>query len=102
MRLILLIVVICFVGCTNDSNPKANAKDKIDWTLLPFVKADEVNPILVPDTNAIFNCPIIGKVKCLLMGVSAGSRSRHRRFRAEPRDPQSIGMPAEATTRQML
>src|SRR5262249_5169010 len=28
------------------------------WALLPFIKADEVNPILIPDPTTTFFCPI--------------------------------------------
>lgn len=29
-----------------------------DWALLPFVKLDSVNPVLTPDFNSVFICPI--------------------------------------------
>ena len=64
MRLITsLLVISFFFSCNNSSPAKEEPEPNKDWTLTPFVKADEVNPILVPDTNAIFNCPIIGNVK---------------------------------------
>jgi predicted GH43/DUF377 family glycosyl hydrolase len=60
--LFLLVFFIAF-ACNNPSTQKNETKESKDWALLPFVKADEVNPILVPDTTATFNCPIIGNVK---------------------------------------
>ena len=61
----IFIVAITTLGlaCNNTNHQAKEAKEKKDWTLQPFVKADEVNPILLPDTTASFNCPIIGKVK---------------------------------------
>ncbi len=64
MRLSFYITtLLLFASCTNSTSGKIESKESKDWALLPFVKADEVNPILVPDTNATFNCPIIGNVK---------------------------------------
>jgi len=64
MRLVISILVISLIfSCNNSSPEKKEETENKDWALLPFVKADEVNPILVPDTNATFNCPIIGNVK---------------------------------------
>jgi predicted GH43/DUF377 family glycosyl hydrolase len=64
MRLLpVFILIITLISCNNTSPAKEDTKENKDWTLLPFVKADDVNPILVPDTTAVFNCPIIGNVK---------------------------------------
>lgn len=64
MRLVIsILVILLFFNCNNSSPTKEESKENKDWTLTPFVKADEVNPILVPDTNATFNCPIIGNIK---------------------------------------
>lgn len=63
MRLLFCTFVLIIFACNKTSSQKNGAKEKNDWRLLPFVKADEVNPILVPDTNAVFDCPIIGNVK---------------------------------------
>lgn len=55
MRLLFFLFIIFVAGC--DSNkPKEQAKD---WTLLPFVKADSVNPVLLPDSTQVFNCPLL-------------------------------------------
>ena len=58
---LLLLPVI--ISCNNSSGDKSDANENKDWTLLPFVKADESNPVLVPDSSTTFICPIIGKVK---------------------------------------
>jgi len=64
MRLVnSILVILLFFSCNNSSPSKEETKENKNWTLTPFIKADEVNPILVPDTNATFNCPIIGNVK---------------------------------------
>jgi beta-1,2-mannosidase len=64
MRLMpVFIIIITLTSCNNSSPAKDETKENKDWTLLPFVKADDANPVLIPDSTAIFNCPIIGKVK---------------------------------------
>jgi len=57
----ILLAIAFFVNC----NPAADhGKDPDDlsknypWALLPFTKEDEVNPILLADTNSIFHCPV--------------------------------------------
>ena len=59
----ILIIITALFSCNNPSPATNDAKENKNWTLLPFVKADDANPILIPDSSAIFNCPIIGKVK---------------------------------------
>src|SRR5262245_11035530 len=60
-----LAVIILVTNLVNVKRLPAQEplKDDKNWALLPFVKADKVNPILIPDTNAVFDCPIIGRVK---------------------------------------
>ena len=48
--------MIASIACNSSSTEKD--KEDADWALVPFVKADEVNPILVPDSTAEFFCPI--------------------------------------------
>ena len=50
----LLLAVTVFAGCKTDPDP---AKDQ-NWALLPFEKADNANPVLLPDTNSTFRCPV--------------------------------------------
>jgi beta-1,2-mannosidase len=56
-----------FAGCGQPDKQATSgqeaAKDSIlpskeDWTLLPFIKVDEVNPVLQPDSTTIFRCPV--------------------------------------------
>lgn len=56
--LLHLIIVSGFVSC-NSSEEKT--KD-VNWTLLPFTKADEVNPVLSHDTTSKFLCPVRNSV----------------------------------------
>ena len=47
---LLSIAVLC-LGCQSDPSPKR-------WDLSGFVKVDSLNPILSPDSNPMFNCPL--------------------------------------------
>lgn len=44
----------CEIG---KKNAPADADDST-WQLAPFVKVDNLNPILTPDSTTIFNCPV--------------------------------------------
>lgn len=55
MKYIIYLVLISVFGSCNNS-AEENKVD--DWALLPFAKADEVNPILLLDTNSTFFCPV--------------------------------------------
>jgi predicted GH43/DUF377 family glycosyl hydrolase len=46
--------IILLAAC----KPKTNNGSNKDWTLTPFTKDDEVNPVLMPDTNSAFICPV--------------------------------------------
>src|SRR6186997_571572 len=57
----IFLATIIFISCKPaDDKDKVTADKSTDykWALLPFTKADEVNPILLPDTNATFYCPV--------------------------------------------
>ena len=59
MRLaIAIIIVLCFVSCNNSIQEKKAEEKKQGWPLLQFIKADDVNPILVPDSTTEFFCPV--------------------------------------------
>jgi predicted GH43/DUF377 family glycosyl hydrolase len=63
MRYSVLILFALTMFACNGPSPKngdATAESKRDetWTLLPFVKGDEVNPIMGPDSTTDFFCPI--------------------------------------------
>ena len=55
-----LLVTTFLIGCKADADNDKDADESKDykWALLPFTKADEVNPILLPDINATFFCPV--------------------------------------------
>jgi beta-1,2-mannosidase len=66
-RLFFNLLILMFIGCTNAQNQATGAlKNKAatglaqNWTLLPFVKIDSVNPILGPGTGS-FTDPILQK-----------------------------------------
>ena len=55
MKIILqLIIITILAGC----KPSQDESKEYSWALLPFEKADEVNPVLLPDTNSTFLCPV--------------------------------------------
>ncbi len=61
MRLLILLSwVLAAFSCTAPSSknavPAAN-----DWTLEGFIKADSINPILLPSAAQQFDCPVAGK-----------------------------------------
>ena len=51
----LLILAACDVSHTNESSQAA-------WSFNGFVKLDSVNPILSPDSNFVFNCPVQNQI----------------------------------------
>ncbi|HEX7903038.1 MAG TPA: glycoside hydrolase family 130 protein [Chitinophagaceae bacterium] len=59
MRLLCcLLLAASFIACNNTNTQKEETANKEDWTLLPFIKADDANPVLMPDTSATFFCPV--------------------------------------------
>jgi predicted GH43/DUF377 family glycosyl hydrolase len=59
-----LIVLFVFVlGCQNNPSDLTQNKDIIanEWPMTGFVKADSINPILVPEKEPTFVCPVSGK-----------------------------------------
>lgn len=59
MRYYFLILNIALLACNQMSAPKVGVNPTdTGWQLLPFVKQDAVNPILIPDTSQKFFCPI--------------------------------------------
>ena len=53
----LLLSVGSFTSCGVRNNQQLN--DKNDWAIVPFVKADAANPVLVPDAALTFTDPIL-------------------------------------------
>ncbi len=55
MKNILILSLFILAAC-NFSNKKE--KSQAAWSFNEFVKLDSANPILLPDTNFTFNCPV--------------------------------------------
>lgn len=53
---------ILFFACNNNKSADEASTTKQDWILQPFVKADEVNPVLLPDSLPVFKCPVRNEV----------------------------------------
>ncbi|HET9746253.1 MAG TPA: glycoside hydrolase family 130 protein [Chitinophagaceae bacterium] len=56
-----LLTAVVLAGCkpADDKNHVADSQSKeYAWALLPFQKADEVNPVLLLDTTSTFYCPV--------------------------------------------
>lgn len=56
--LIFLILSGCNTGTLQD---KSQIKIVKDWAMSDFVKADSLNPILVPSSDQVFHCPVSNK-----------------------------------------
>ena len=55
MKYIISLVIFSILA---SCKPSADKDEKVSWALLPFEKSDEVNPVLLPDTNSVFHCPV--------------------------------------------
>ncbi len=59
MRFILFVIVLILMSSCKNAETRNKPTNKIEnWALLPFEKADEANPILVPDPTTEFFCPV--------------------------------------------
>jgi predicted GH43/DUF377 family glycosyl hydrolase len=58
MRLLLLLFITTFLFACNNQPASKETTAAGGWELLPFTKADSVNPVLVPDSAATFMCPV--------------------------------------------
>jgi beta-1,2-mannosidase len=58
--LIVLVLTLYIISCKREKTEMVNSESTADtsWALLPFVKADSANPILLPGQNT-FVCPIV-------------------------------------------
>jgi len=59
MKYFFFFLIIFVTACNNF--PKADKNEDpiaIGWTLLPFTKADEVNPVMSADSTTVFKCPV--------------------------------------------
>lgn len=52
LLLLCFLPILCLLSCTGTSST-----ENPDWTMLPFSKADAVNPVLTPGSGSFF-CPI--------------------------------------------
>lgn len=55
---IAILILLCFFSCKDPSKDNKNENKPENWALLQFVKADDVNPILIPDSTTEFFCPV--------------------------------------------
>jgi beta-1,2-mannosidase len=56
LTIITLLFALGF-SCNNSESVQTSAPSTT-WMMVPFVKADSINPILEPDTTRVFFCPI--------------------------------------------
>src|SRR6186713_2606539 len=52
--LLQLFIIVVSISC----KPAIDQSKEYSWGLLPFIKADDVNPVLLPDTSSTFLCPV--------------------------------------------
>jgi len=55
---IVVLIGLSFFSCNNSPQDNKTGDKTGNWALLQFVKADSVNPILVPDSTTDFFCPV--------------------------------------------
>lgn len=62
---LVLVSSVIYPACNDSSQEQttsdtdtASTSSASDWQLLPFLKADSVNPVLQADPNPVFNCPL--------------------------------------------
>jgi predicted GH43/DUF377 family glycosyl hydrolase len=55
MKQVYILSILILAACGTSQNKEAS---QAAWSFKGFVKLDSVNPILLPDTNFIFNCPV--------------------------------------------
>lgn len=58
MRFGAVALILTFISCKNSLQDKKPQDRSENWALLAFVKSDEVNPILTPDSTTEFFCPV--------------------------------------------
>src|SRR5215210_3414202 len=61
MTRLSFLAIFFFCSCSNESTDKTVSGTNEKWELIPFIKADSANPILVPDTAQVFMCPVLKK-----------------------------------------
>jgi|SRR5687768_8507517 len=60
ITLTLVLLTLYIMNCKTEKNKSVDHTGVLDttWALLPFVKVDSVNPIMLPGKN-VFICPIL-------------------------------------------
>lgn len=57
-----LIVATVLLSCNNSQNMNRPVLSDVgNWSIIGFVKADSINPILIPNALQVFNCPVSKK-----------------------------------------
>lgn len=58
LSFLLAIFLLAHCNTADNKNKSFDQNQEYSWALLPFTKADDVNPILLHDTNSRFHCPV--------------------------------------------
>jgi beta-1,2-mannosidase len=59
MRSLFIALCLGFLaGCNNQPQSGEKEKEITNWVIEPFIKTDEANPVLLPDSNSLFTCPV--------------------------------------------
>lgn len=60
MKWYFALLLLTITAACNPTEKKKTIGGE-SWTLGPFLKADSLNPILLPDSGQVFVCPVTGK-----------------------------------------
>jgi len=58
IKLFWLLILMLGFSCNNNDNTGETKHTSNNWALIPFSKADSVNPILLPGSVLSFRCPV--------------------------------------------
>lgn len=61
MKYCLFLFCILVYSCNSSEQKSSTVNNDENWTLVPFLKQDQVNPIMIKDSALVFNCPIWNK-----------------------------------------
>jgi predicted GH43/DUF377 family glycosyl hydrolase len=61
VKIIFLLALLSTIFACNNETAKEDVTGK-DWSLLPFTKVDSVNPVLQPDSQLTFKCPVRNEI----------------------------------------
>lgn len=60
----MILLFLVFYGCKKKSvKPYTSVPSDEAWAFTSFIKADDINPILIPTASLNFNCPLSGKLQ---------------------------------------